>query len=461
MNNFRKVYILLSCVAAFDCTAQTNTKIAYNNNFNPLPTNYIPQEKAVTVILYMAADNDLRSFVYRNLEEIKYLLRATDATNNFNIFIHLDVHNPGQNKMTFHLVGYKKELCLAWQGEMDSGKEETLVTTYVEAAKYCPGRKIILGLWNHGTGDLNPTTGKIFNPSNLYEFDPIHQKIILNRTIGFLDYIENFCLSDDRGICFDDTTRNYLTNQKVGTALEKICKNYRDGKKIDLIFCDACLMAGIGFMQEIKPWTNYLIASEEVVLATGFRYDQVLNFFNQPEPDLDEFIKHTIKVFETTYQKLTPDYTLSGINLQNLDLFYNTINNIAELLIAALKNQKDRSVKQFIKQSSWYTFCTSFDEPTYKDIKHLLSNFLQNMSIIQLYNKDLESNIKNQLRSQIQLALNELQASIVAHCAGKNLAVSGGISIYVPESRIHSSFQHTTFAQSSAWFPMIALYLTL
>ncbi len=47
------------------------SKIAYNNNFNLLPANYIPQEKPITVILYMAADNDLRTFVYRNLEEIK------------------------------------------------------------------------------------------------------------------------------------------------------------------------------------------------------------------------------------------------------------------------------------------------------------------------------------------------------------------------------------------------------
>ncbi len=92
-------------------------------------------------------------------------------------------------------------------------------------------------------------------------------------------------------------------------------------------------MAGVGFIREIKPWTKYLIASEEVVLATGFKYDQVLNFFNQPEPDLGDFIKHTVKVFENTYQKLTPDYTLSGIDLQNLDPLYQAINDIAEVLI--------------------------------------------------------------------------------------------------------------------------------
>jgi hypothetical protein len=369
------------------------------------------------------------------------------------------VHNPGQKKMTLHLVAHQKELCLAWQGEMDSGKEETLIYTYAEAMRYCPGDKIVLGLWNHGTGDLNPTTGKIFNPSNLYEFDPIEQKIVLNRTIGFLDYVENFCSSDDRGICFDDSTRNYLTNQKVGNALGKICTTMRGGKKIDLLFCDACLMAGVGFMREIKPWVNYLIASEEVVLATGFRYEQVLNFFNQPQPDLRDFIKHTVRVFENTYQKLTTDYTLSGIDLTNIDPLYHSINDIAQILIIALKNQRNGSVKEFIKSSSWRTSCTSFDEPTYKDLKHLLFNFLKNMHLIQLNNGELENNVKTQLRTKINLALLQMAETIVAHCAGKNLSQSGGISIYVPESRIHGSFQHTTFAQTNAWFAMIALYL--
>ena len=459
MNFFVRVNLLI--IAFFSLATQTSSlsKIAYNNNFTLLPANYIPQEKPITIILYMAADNDLRTFVYRNLEEIKYLLRATPATENFNIFIHLDVHNPGQKKMTFHLVAYQKELCIAWQGEMDSGKEETLIYTYAEAMKFCPAQKVILGLWNHGTGDLNPTTSKIFNPTNLFEFDPDEQKIVLNRSISFLDYLENFCSGDDRGICFDDSTRNYLKNQNIGSALEKICNTMRNGKKIDLIFCDACLMSGIGFIREIKPWANYLIASEEVVLATGFRYDQVLNFFNQPEPDLKDFIKHTVKVFETTYQKLTPDYTLSGIDLQNLDPLYQSVNDIAEILIKALKYQKNGSVKDFIRQSSWRHNCTSFDEVTYKDLKHLLTNFLKNIVTIQLTTTEQENNLKAQLRNKINSALLQLSECVISHCAGKNLSQSGGISIYVPEIRVHSSFQHTTFAKNNLWFAMINLYL--
>ncbi len=74
---------------------------------------------------------------------------------------------------------------------------------------------------------LTHNKSKIFNPTNLFEFDATEQKIILNRSIGFLDYLENFCAGDNRGICFDDSTHNYLKNQNVGSALEKIYTTLR------------------------------------------------------------------------------------------------------------------------------------------------------------------------------------------------------------------------------------------
>lgn len=454
------VKVLVCATYVIAMHAASPLKVVFNNNFNTLPEDYQPIEKPYTIILYMAADNDLRAFVYRNLEEIKYLLRATPATDHFNIFIHLDVHNPGQKKMTFHLVAYKKELFLIPPvSEMDSGREETLIHTFSEAFKYCPGSKIILGLWNHGTGDLNPLSGRVLNPSTRYTFDPVEQKIVLTRTIGYMDFLENRLDGTDRGICFDDSTHNFLTNQKVGSALGQVCTTMRDNKKIDLLFCDACLMAGIGFIQEIKPWVNYLIASEEVVLATGFRYDQVLNFFNQSQPDLEEFLKYTTKVFESVYQKITPDFTLSSIDLQQVDPLFKSINDISELIIVALKNQKNGSVKNFIKQSGSSSQCTSFDEPSYKDIKHLFSNFLKNIAMIQLQDTNLEHRLKSELKNSLDRALHDIENCIIAHCAGKNLTQSGGISIYLPENRIHGSFQHTTFAQTNLWFALLNLYL--
>ena len=436
-------------------------KASYNNAFKKLPGSYVPAQKPFTVIIYMAADNDLRAFAYRNLEEIKYLIRSTEATNNFHIFIHLDVHNPGQKKSTFHLMGYEKELCLIEElPAMDSGKEDTLVFACAEGLKYCPGEKVILGLWNHGTGALNPISGKVINPSSLYRYDPVEHKIVLNRSLGFLDYIERIQSSDDRAICFDDSTHNYLTNQKVGSALGTVCNQYRNGKKIDLIFCDACLMSSIEFMYEILPWAQYFIASEEVVLATGFRYDQVFNFFNDANATTEDFLVHCVKVFENTYQKWSPDWTLTSVQIDKLDNLYVHINTIARLLITALEQQKNRSVKDFIKFCSSKQQCTHFDEPSYKDLKHLFKNFLKNLSALSLNSPEQEQAIKQQLATELDAAIAEIGRCVVAHAAGKNLQHSGGISIYLPEHRVHPSFEATNFASNSLWYAFIKSYLS-
>ncbi len=78
---------------------------------------------------------------------------------------------------------------------------------------------------------------------------------------------------------------------------------------------------------------------------------------------------------------------------------------------------------------------------------------------MQLNDTELEKNVKSNLSDQINQALLYISECVVSHCAGRNLSQSGGISIYVPESRIHSSFQHTTFAKTTSWLKMITHYL--
>src|SRR5581483_7844543 len=96
----------------------------------------------------------------------------------------------------------------------------------------------------HGSGPLEPAIRKIVNPSQLFKYNQRTGLIELDRSIGFFDFMNraNF-KKDTRGICFDDTTGNYLTTQKLKDALHVIVHEYLGGKKLSLIGFDACLMA--------------------------------------------------------------------------------------------------------------------------------------------------------------------------------------------------------------------------
>jgi hypothetical protein len=431
-----------------------NIQQAYSQTFKPLPSSYRPDKKPYSVVLYIAADNDLRTFSYRNLEEIKYLLKNIDH-DLFHIFIHLDTHNPGHPKKTVHLVSYQKELyAVPATAAMDSGDEKTLIYTFEQAQKYCPSSHTILGLWNHGTGDLSPMNGRIINPSRLYTFDPETGHVVLNRALGFLDFLESQN-NHDRAICFDETTHNFLSNRKVGLALEYICKYLLHNKKIDILFCDACLMGGAGFLYEIHPWVNIAITSQEVILAPGFRYDLLLSSLAEPFISPYEFAQKAVRIFDLVYNKITPDYTLSAIDLHKLAHLYPALKDLASLLRIGLEHQKDRTLKLCIKRASARNKCTSFDEPTYKDLAHFCINFLQELDSIRLHDTSMELSLKKELKKNLQRILDIISQSIIEHACGSNLRHSQGISIYIPEKTIHGSFQHCRFAHETGWFNVL------
>ena len=81
----------------------------------------------------------------------------------------------------------------------------------------------MLVFWNHGTGIIDPATGKIINSVDLFTFNNATHKLDLDRSIGFLDFI-TILEKEQRGICWDDSTGHYLTNQKLEEALSYITK---------------------------------------------------------------------------------------------------------------------------------------------------------------------------------------------------------------------------------------------
>lgn len=436
-------------------------KINYTDNYPHLPAQYKPIKKEYCFIVYMAGDNDLRNFLYRNIDEMQSLLKQLPTQTSFHLFIHTDTHNPGQSKKTIHLINYNNTLMQIGETmSMDSGKEDSLVFTVEQAMHYCPADKIILGLWNHGTGDLNPLTGRIINSSKMYSYNLTEGLLTLDRSRSIIDLMELVHYErEHRGICFDETTGNYLSNQKVGSALKRICNGCLQGRKIDLFFCDACLMSSVGFAYEIKPWVNFLVSSQEVVLATGFRYDQILNFVAQNNVAMKDFAIHMVDTFKKAYNPITNDYTLSAIDLTQINPLYDALNRLADNLIYALKNQKNNSARDFIKRSSSRTTCTAFNEPTYKDLGHLIKNMQQNIVQLELNNPTETVPCRMRIVTECANILELIRKTIFANATGKNLSQAMGISIYLPERRLHPSFQETNFAKNSTWLPLITQYL--
>ncbi len=418
-------------------------------------------KKDWTFIVYIAADNDLRGFAGKNIKQM-----ASIGSNDFlNIVVHLDICITPNNKTTRRYLVEKNKVIQVNANDphtqcMDSGDPRTLISACKWAIENYPANNYALVLWNHGTGALNPETGRIINPTELFTFNPTINKLELNRSIGFLDFINAVHKRDlDRGICWDDSTGNYLSDQKLDHALHYVTQTFMGGKKFELICFDACLMSMIEVTTIIKNYARIMVSSQEVELGTGWSYDLVLAPFASTTLSAVDFAKNIVVAYHQAYSRITNDFTQSAIDLDRVGLLEANVAHVASLLGACLRKQTNSSVKNALKASRNKQVCTHFDEPSYVDLHHLYCNIYNNLRNFQL-EPGADLTLILPLKTTLEEGINLVKQLVFANTAGTNLRLAQGISIYFPDNRLHSSYRKSAFGQASGWLNFINQYLT-
>ena len=410
----------------------------------------VRQKKHMTVLTYIAGDNDLAYFAGRNLDDMK----KVGSTKHLNIIVQLD--GQGSHEKTKRLYIEKNKAIQvnysdsSSQQKLDFGNPLTLIDAFEWAVKEYPADHYGLILWNHGIGILDNIGGRTSSASELFAFNPDTNMLELNRSIGFIDYLKEEQL---RGVCFGDTYGTYLTNQKLKYALKQISSKLLNGKKIDIVGFDACLMSMIEVGNILRPHTNYMVGSQEIELGTGWPYHKIFEPFKTKPLPPEEFCKHIVTVYNNNYKFITYDYTLSAIDLNQLKPLERSLDKVSILLLEALKNQKNNTVSRLIRASKSRRLCTHFSEPTYIDLHHFLSNISDTLDFMSLKNdsKTLKEALSKELFTARKLLLN----SVVANCYGKNLPEAKGVSIYFPSRTIEPSYAITPFAKQYNWLHLL------
>ena len=411
-----------------------------------------------TIIIYMAADNDLRPFAARNIQQMANI----GSNDNITIVVHLDIRITGNKKITRRYLIEKDQVLHIdpynpLTQQMDSGNPATLISLCEWAIKDYPADEYDLILWNHGTGILEPPHGKIINPMDLFVFNPATHRLDLDRSIGFMEAIGSL-EPKQRGVCWDDTTGNYLSNRKLEAALQTICQKCLNGKKFGIIGFDACLMSMVEVCSYMQQYAHIMVGSEEVELGMGWKYDEVLLPFVKQALDTTTFAAHIVNAYDRTYQTITNDYTLSAINLDSIELLEKNIDSIAKLLIQGLESQRS-VIHQIIRESKNKMLCTHFDEPTYIDLHHFYKNLLTNIKKATIDNTQLNLMVKNTLLKKIDEGIRLIEQLVIANTVGKNLKNARGIAIYFPERAIHSSYQEAMFLKTNSWGALLNRYI--
>lgn len=409
-------------------------------------------------MVYIAADNDLRSFAIRNIEQ----MAKVGSNENLIIIVHLDIRIKKNQKVTRRYLILKDKIIHLNPDEkdtqrMDSGNPNTLISFCKFAIETFPAQKHALVFWDHGTGALDPKKGRIVRAHEKFIFNSDTKKYDLDRSSSYMDLIEPE-RSCSRGICWDDTTGNYLTSHDLDFALGKITSELLGGEKLNILAFDACLMSMIEIASIAKRHAEIMIGSQEVILGPGFQYKKTLAPFQENALTSLEFAKHIVATYSEVYDQITGDYTLSAINLKGVDQLEKNINEVALLLKSCLSQQVGRSVKKAIHASRSKPLCTHFDWPGYIDIDHFYHNLEMNLKLFNLTDKTQQAELTAKLKQLLEAGQVIIRNITIANATGKKLSNAQGLSIYFPERTIHSSYRQAPFAKDNAWPSFLTTY---
>lgn len=215
-----------------------------------------------TVLVYMAGDNDLESYVMHDLHEldgggsgegVRVLVQADRAegyatdggdwtgTRRYEIFGDED-----DKKLNARLVED--------MGEQDMGVPETLEGFLAWGMEYAPSERIALFLWNHGDG---------------WSFAP----------------------PPPPSIASDDESGNVLSIAE-GDLQAGLEAAVAERGPLELIGFDACYMATFEVAHALSPYAETMLAAEPWVGWDGIMYGPLLKEMRaRPEADLRELAK--------------------------------------------------------------------------------------------------------------------------------------------------------------------------
>ncbi|MBM4249548.1 MAG: hypothetical protein FJ149_08985 [Euryarchaeota archaeon] len=191
-----------------------------------------------TVMVYMSADNNLEGAGIHDLNEME----TVGSTEEVNILVQFD-RAPGYDTTNGDWTGTKRFYVtrdndmstissreLADLGEQNMGDSRTFVNFTTWAVAQYPAQHYLVVFWDHGGGWY--------------------------------------------GVCWDDTDQDYLDLDDISAGLSGLSS--RLGRPVDLVGFDACLMAGIEVLYQIRGLCDVACTSGTTEPNEGWPYDWIL-----------------------------------------------------------------------------------------------------------------------------------------------------------------------------------------
>jgi len=373
--------------------------------------------RAWTVLAFLDADNDLEAALLLDLNEMEAGLpeagvdvialvdRAKDYTD-----IDGDWHDarvyrvrPGERAITI------ESQLLAELGEVNCGDPKTLERFLAAALKAFPARRYALVLSDHGSG---------WAGNALDEDAPGAE--------GGTDEL---------------TTAELTAGVRDGLKAAGV-------ERLDLIVFDMCLMGQIELAAAVRPFATFMVASEALVPASGFPYDEVLPAFTA-EAATTDVAKRFVYAFAMD-QDLhgRPAATASAVDLDRLPAVIDAL----DATVAALGADID-ALWPTLSRALFYAESYA-GRADYRQGEHACAS----VDLLDALDRVRAEAGDGFPAAEPLTRLHRAMHAAVPHAyAGPDRRLSRGLAIYAPVRAdiLNRDYGQTAFATGSSWLPFL------
>lgn len=241
-----------------------------------------PDKPTRTVIVYMAADNNLYNFAISNIIDMQTAMGNVNGK----LIVYLDPQSSATppTPRILEIQHSDKRIVsspvVKEYSEQNSASPEVMEQVITDIVAMYPSDSYGLVLWSHGTGWM---------PKGSYA--PLLRSPMFG-IFGDHPLVKTFAQ--------DGNNEMEITNLAKHLPV-----------KFDFILFDVCLMGGIEVVYELRHNADYIVASAAEVLALGFPYNEIIPYFFEEKANLVGMAQS----FMNYYNSLSGEYRSATISV--------------------------------------------------------------------------------------------------------------------------------------------------
>lgn len=219
------------------------------------------------------------------------------------------------------------------------------------------------------------------------------------------------------GLCRDERYNDIISLKELDEALMYVLGNR--GVKLDMIGCDACLMATVEFANICVPYADYLLASEEVEWNGGWDYIGFANGVNAGAGNGAALGKYVCDAFYSSMNGDQSQYesTLSVTDLSKLDSFLLAFNSYCSDIYQYMLSSYDSVLQNISENMIRFSKGAYWTGDMYSFIRHTSA-----------YSQKAER------------TLSLLNECVTYKVSGSCYSDAGGIAIFYPFFELYGSY---------------------